>query len=159
MTYSRRSSNPQKLRNFWLTSTSGKMAKMELDLGAFGTSRYRFDEYLHNQAIASGVLVILGESVDQIDFDGSRFTVQTSKHNQFESKLVLGAHGKRSNLDKALNRDFIAQKSPYIGVKYHLKIDMPQDVIALHNFEKGYCGISKVENGKYNLCYLSTEIT
>jgi flavin-dependent dehydrogenase len=29
-------------------------------------------------------------------------------------------------------------------------------MIALHNFENGYCGISAVEEGKYCLCYLTT---
>jgi flavin-dependent dehydrogenase len=46
------------------------------------------------------------------------------------------------------------QKSPYIGVKYHIKIDHPDNEIALHNFPGGYCGISSVENGITNLCYL-----
>src|SRR6202012_2587619 len=31
-----------------------------------------------------------------------------------------------------------------------------QDTIALHNFQGGYCGISRVENDKCCLCYLTT---
>ena len=69
--------------------------------------------------------------------------------------MVIGAFGKRSKLDKKLNRSFIQRKSPYLAVKYHLKTDFPDDTIALHNFQGGYCGISKVENDTYNLCYLS----
>ncbi len=32
---------------------------------------------------------------------------------------------------------------------------MPADTIALHNFEHGYCGVSKIEADKYCLCYLT----
>src|SRR4029078_13052170 len=32
-----------------------------------------------------------------------------------------------------------------------------EDLIALHNFENGYCGISKIEENKYCFCYLTAE--
>lgn len=41
-----------------------------------------------------------------------------------------------------------------MGVKYHIKTDYPANEIGLDNFEGGYCGISKVEDDTYNLCYL-----
>jgi flavin-dependent dehydrogenase len=44
----------------------------------------------------------------------------------------------------------------YIGVKYHIKTDFRADTIALHNFKNGYCGISRIEEDKYCLCYLTT---
>jgi flavin-dependent dehydrogenase len=57
-------------------------------------------------------------------------------------------------------RKFILQKpnklNNYIGVKYHIKANWPEDLIALHNFENGYCGISQIEGNKYCLCYLTT---
>ena len=33
---------------------------------------------------------------------------------------------------------------------------MADDLIALHNFQGGYCGISKIEEDKYNICYLAS---
>ena len=42
-----------------------------------------------------------------------------------------------------------------MGVKYHVHIDHEPGLIALHNFKDGYCGISNVEGGKTNLCYLT----
>jgi flavin-dependent dehydrogenase len=42
-----------------------------------------------------------------------------------------------------------------VGVKYHVKVHHPDDLIALHNFKGGYCGISNVEDGRTNLCYLT----
>ena len=69
--------------------------------------------------------------------------------------MVVGSFGKRSKVDVRLGRMFIKKRSPYIGVKYHIYTDHPNDLIALHNFKDGYCGISNIEEGKTNLCYLS----
>ena len=72
-----------------------------------------------------------------------------------EADLLLGCYGKRSKLDIVLNRSFIKKRSPYIGVKYHIRTDHPTNRISLHNFKDGYCGISNIEDGKSTLCYLS----
>ncbi|HEX8350409.1 MAG TPA: FAD-dependent oxidoreductase, partial [Hymenobacter sp.] len=53
-------------------------------------------------------------------------------------------------------RAFFQQRSPYLGVKYHLRLDYPRDVIALHNFADGYAGISAIEDNKFCFCYLTT---
>lgn len=44
----------------------------------------------------------------------------------------------------------------YVGIKYHLRYPHPTDTIALHNFPGGYCGLSRIEDGKSCLCYLTT---
>ena len=83
------------------------------------------------------------------------FLIETSNGN-IESQIVIGSYGKRSNLDNKLQRDFASKNFPYIGVKYHLKTNlMPDNVIALHNFWRGYCGISRIEEDKFCFCYLS----
>ena len=41
-----------------------------------------------------------------------------------------------------------------MGVKYHIRTDYPADEIGLDNFPGGYCGITKIEDNRYNLCYL-----
>ncbi len=43
----------------------------------------------------------------------------------------------------------------YIGVKYHVQTKWQANVIGLHNFKNGYCGISKIEEDKYCLCYMT----
>ena len=53
-----------------------------------------------------------------------------------------------------MNRDFIKKKSPFLAVKTHAKGNFPSDVVALHNFKGGYCGVSKVEDDSLNLCYI-----
>jgi flavin-dependent dehydrogenase len=55
-----------------------------------------------------------------------------------------------------MERDFIKKKSPYLGVKMHVKGNFPENLVALHNFKGGYCGVSKVENNAINLCYITS---
>ncbi len=131
---------PETISRLQLTSVNGRSAEINLDLGGFGISRYTYDEFLYRTAVDAGVDVI-HEAIEEIDLKSAR--------------VVLCAHGKRSKLDHTLNRDFIRDRSPYVGVKYHIRIDHPRGLIALHNFKDGYCGISNVEDGKTNLCYLT----
>jgi len=73
------------------------------------------------------------------------------------ARVVLGTYGKRAALDRQLNRAFFGQRSPYLGVKYHLRLPgFPRDLIALHNFADGYAGISAIEDDKLCFCYLTT---
>jgi len=47
------------------------------------------------------------------------------------------------------------KKSPYLGVKIHVKGNFNSNLVALHNFKGGYCGVSKVEDDHINLCYIT----
>ncbi|MDR6563216.1 MULTISPECIES: NAD(P)/FAD-dependent oxidoreductase [unclassified Arcicella] len=143
------------ITRFQFTSPSGKVLETTLDLGGFGISRYTFDEALYHLAQQNNVHCLLNKNVENIDFHHDQFTVSTSNQT-FEARYVIGSFGKRTKLDATLNRSFFSKRSPYIGVKYHIKTDFPQDLIALHNFKDGYCGISAIENDKYCLCYLTT---
>ncbi|MEO9966013.1 MAG: NAD(P)/FAD-dependent oxidoreductase [Reichenbachiella sp.] len=143
---------PTNISKFRLSSTNGSTARLPLDLGGFGVSRYAYDHFLYQQAIGAGVEVYQKSNVTDINYLDGVFQV-IANHKTFESKIVIGAYGKRAKLDKA--RRFMQKKSPYIGVKYHVRTDLPADEISLHNFQDGYCGISQVEESKFNLCYLS----
>jgi flavin-dependent dehydrogenase len=132
----------------------GKSKTLPLDLGGFGISRYTFDFFLYNKAKSLGVIFYLKEEAEKILFDHEKFLVKT-QNRDLEGDIVIGAFGKRSKVDIQLGRSFIQKRSPYVGVKYHIKTDHPDDMIALHNFDGGYCGISNVEGGKTNLCYLT----
>ncbi len=137
-----------------ITLTSGSSLQSQLPLGGIGISRYALDEALAERARHEGVTVCDGTTVKNLS-DG---ILETSA-GAFEASLVIGAHGKRSTIDKQLNRDFIQKPLPasenFIGVKYHVKADLPQDLIELHLFHEGYCGISAIEGDRYCMCYLS----
>lgn len=145
---------PSDIRRFCLTSVNGKAANMKLDLGGFGISRYALDQFLYQKGLQEGVTFYLDTEVESVAFEGDQFELHTL-NNTFFAPIVIGGHGKRSRLDHHLHRSFITQRSPYVGVKYHIRAEHPADLIALHNFKDGYCGMSHIEDGKINLCYLT----
>jgi flavin-dependent dehydrogenase len=129
-----------------------------LPLGGFGISRYKLDHCLSQIAKQSGVVLFEHTRVNEIDFSDDEFNIQSTIGN-FKSKVAVGCFGKRSNLDVKWKRPFVLAKknklNNYIGIKYHIRCNFPNDLIALHNFKKGYCGISKIENEQYCFCYLT----
>lgn len=146
--------NPSKISKLIVSSTSGKSLEMPLQMGGFGLSRYVFDEYLYQEARSLGVEFVLAKAND-IRFANEHFTVNLSTGTSLTGDLALAAYGKRSNLDQKLNRRFFYQRSPFMGVKYHIKTDMANDLIRLDNFKGGYGGTCKIEDDLYNLCYLT----
>ncbi|MDB5119257.1 MAG: FAD-binding protein [Sphingobacteriales bacterium] len=136
-----------------ITSVSGNSFSRSLELGGFGISRYTFDDYLYKKAKSEGVTFLLNTKVEDVIFETNEFQVITNSFT-LTSKLVIGSFGKRSNLDQKLNRAFFMKRSPYVGVKYHIKADFPNDLVQLNNFKNGYCGIVRVEDDVYNVCYL-----
>lgn len=146
--------NPSRINRFQLSTASGKSVESKLPLGGFGVSRYQLDNFLYQKALLSGVRVLQAQA-EAVQFQDNQFTVTTSAGETYTAPLVVGAYGKRSLLDKQLNRGFIQQASPWLGVKAHYQADIPNDQVSLHNFEGGYCGLSQVEDGIVNACYLA----
>jgi flavin-dependent dehydrogenase len=147
---------PARISRFLLSSPTGKTLEAKLDLGGFGLSRYTLDHYLYQMGQAQGVTFRLQRVVQEVTFADDAFTVTLAGGEALHAKVVLGAYGKRANLDRQLNRSFFLSRSPYIGVKYHLRHDYPRNLIALHNFKDGYAGISAIEDDRYCFCYLTT---
>ncbi len=146
---------PAVITRFVLSNIAGKEASVALPLGGFGISRYCFDHFLYEKARESGVAFELGQQVENVEQQDNLFKVGYGAGKEVAADLVIGAFGKRSKLDKQLGRSFIEKRSPWIGVKYHIKTDFRNDTVALYNFPGGYCGLVKIEGDKYNLCYLS----
>lgn len=143
----------KKINRFMLSTPKNKVIETELSLGGFGISRFTLDHALAQKTEESGAKIIQDTVID-INFLNDEFRVFTKSGENYKAKIVIGAHGKRSNVDVALNRNFIKNKSPLLAVKTHLKGDFPDNLVALHNFRGGYCGLSKVENDNINACYI-----
>lgn len=141
----------------FLTAPNGKAFTTKLPLGGFGISRYQLDSLLANIAKQNGVHVFEETKVDHVMFDEGFYISFQSK--QIKAKVCCAAYGKRSNLDIKWKRNFLQNTDKrlnnYVGIKYHIKTDWQTNVIGLHNFYKGYCGISKIEDDKYCLCYMT----
>ena len=136
-----------------ITTEKGREHFADLEMGGFGLSRYKLDDSLFQYAQKLGV-TFLFEKVIDIQFQNSEFEI-ISENGVHNSTIAIAAHGKRSNLDQKLKRNFFYKRSPYLGVKYHIKTDLPDNLIRLDNFRGGYSGVCKIEDQKFNLCYLS----
>jgi flavin-dependent dehydrogenase len=147
------------IKKLLVSSPNGNAIYANLDLGGFGISRFFIDNELKKIAIANGVHLKEKTKVNDVVFKDNLFTIKYNT-GEINCPVVTGSFGKRSNLDAKWARDFIRKKqnklNNYIGVKYHIKSSWSPDIIALHNFKNGYCGISKIEQDKYCLCYLTT---
>jgi len=142
------------ISKFEISSKEGKKVTTELPLGGFGISRYTMDLQLYE--LVKKQVDVEFVTAEHVSFQNNQFTVRTTSREEYRGKYVVGAFGKRSLLDTTLNRKFIQQKSPWLAVKAHYKANFPNNLVALHNFEGGYCGLSHIETGAINACYLTS---
>ena len=145
---------PTHITSLQFSSESGRTIETQLPLGGFGISRYTLDHALYLKALSQNCEII-EDQVNEVIFKDDYYEVQLASGKTLTSKVVLGGFGKRSNLDLKMNRDFLKNKSPWLAVKAHYKGEFENDVVGLHNFKGGYCGVSKVENNLLNICYLT----
>ncbi|PLS68130.1 MAG: NAD(P)/FAD-dependent oxidoreductase [Cyanobacteria bacterium M5B4] len=137
-----------------VTSPSGGRFEHNLPGTALGISRYQLDHILWQHAQTVGATCCDGTIVGDITGDLDQgFSVKTAKQ-EFRGKVVLGAYGKRSGLDRKLQRQFIRQDSPWIAYKTHAYGLSIPNTIELHGFDGGYCGLSMIETGEVNLCWI-----
>ncbi|MFD0797600.1 NAD(P)/FAD-dependent oxidoreductase [Maribacter chungangensis] len=142
------------ITDFEISTAKGNIIATRLPLGGTGISRFLLDHLLFQKAKSQGVQFVFSKVTD-ISFANNRFTV-TGNGLEYEAKVVLGAYGKRSTLDKTLKRPFSFKKQDWLAVKAHYRNDEFSDsLVALHNFEGGYGGLSKTETGAVNFCYLA----
>lgn len=146
-----------KIDHLTVSHWNGKSTDTKLEQGAFGISRYAFEYNLYQIALKNGVSAQLKENVTSYQKTEGGYQVKTSKADTTEVEILLSAHGKKSNMDRIMERPFFQKDADYIGVKYHFNYPIKSNQVALHNFETGYCGVSMVENQRINICYLSTK--
>ena len=140
-----------------VSTVNGNSIFAPLPLGGFGISRYQLDNFLYQQLITQGIDVLI-DTVDEVTYNEESFEISTSSGKKLVARQVIGAYGKRSLLDIKFNRPFIQKKSHYLAVKAHYAGSFPKNLVGLHHFKGGYCGVSKIENEQINICYL-TEIS
>jgi len=142
-----------------VSAPSGNILTHTLKQGGIGVSRYKLDHFLANRLITLGGVLFENTKVIDVKRLDDSWEIITDK-GILNATQVVGSWGKRSNLDVKWNRNFVHPKqrtlNNFIGIKYHVKADLPKDVIELHNFKNGYCGISAIEDERYCMCYLTT---
>ncbi len=123
-----------------------------------GISRYTLDHLMAEQAITCGVNLRTTTTVTDVQGNlesGFSVSIRNALGQQtIKAKTVIGAQGKRSNLDRKLERDFFKNPQPFMGLKAHFRGSLPTGELHLYPFLGGYCGMSEIENGLINVCLL-----
>jgi len=135
------------IKKLKLTSQKGEATATSLKMGGFGISRYKLDYELLQLAKNSGVVVY--EEAKVLKAENKLIT---TKQLTIKAELIIGSHGKYSpnyttDYKPRTNKNFI-------GVKYHIKGNFAENEISLHSFDGGYCGMSRIEDNTFCLCYL-----
>jgi menaquinone-9 beta-reductase len=146
--------SPVRINTFELSSTGNRKLKTHLDMEALGLSRYALDLFLKEQAEQKGVKVIENTEVLRHQCEDHLNLITDKKGQEYAAPWFVSAHGKRSRLDTYFNRPFLTDTQLYSGIKMHFEGQWEQNTVALHNFKGGYAGISAVEGGRINVCYL-----
>ena len=142
-----------------VTTTDGAVFESALPGTALGLSRYALDRLLFEQARSVGAEAQDGVAVRAVEGNLDEGFSVTTTEGSFAARLVLGAYGKRGLLDRKLERSFLQARSPFVAFKAHYEgVELP-GVIELHAFPGGYCGLSHVEQGRINVCWIGHEQT
>ena len=152
-----RAAGAHPIRHSRVTTSGGSIFQARLPGTALGLSRYALDRLLFEHAAAVGADVRDGMPVRSVEGSMDEgFSVRTSAET-FEARLVLGAYGKRGLLDRKLERPFFEKKTPFIAFKAHYSGLALPGTIELHAFPGGYCGLSHIEGGQVNACWITHE--
>ncbi|MBF9238060.1 FAD-dependent oxidoreductase [Hymenobacter sp. BT683] len=148
-----------KMTRFTVSSPTGEALHHPLDIGGLGITRYVLDQLLARLATEYGATIWEGTKVTDVGFADEQFTISVAGGATYQARTACGAWGKHANLDSKLQRSFLEpsrQGRQFVAVKYHLQIDhFPQDLVEMHNFRDGYCGLSPVPGGLTNCSYIS----
>jgi flavin-dependent dehydrogenase len=142
-----------------LTAPDGAFWETGLPGVALGLGRSALDAALAAQAAARGVQVRPATNVTAVAGDlatGFTVTARTASGQEVSrARAVIAAHGKRGALDRALGRRFLNKPQPFVALKAHFQGPPVPGRVELHTFPGGYCGLSEIEGGLINLCFLA----
>ena len=161
-----RAHQPPAIECVRLTAASGVETTLALAATARGLSRRRLDSMLFDLATRRGALAIDGIDVRRLEpVDARHIRLHLRRHvdgvehnHRLTARLVVAAHGRRSHLDRTLQRPSFHDHSPFVAFKRHHRLLRggtcpPLDgLVELHAFDGGYCGVSFVEDDIVNVC-------
>jgi len=161
----------QKIVRVSLVVASGKSVETHVSkmsdgaAWAMSLSRARFDQVLFDRAREAGATCLEGVAVNGCVFDDGgpgrveALSLKEGARVGFEAPVIIDASGRNSRLmvDK---RERIAGRrgSRLYALKAHFKgIEGIDDQVELYFFPQGYGGLSLVEGGLVNLCFIVSE--
>ncbi len=151
---------PSRMTEARITSLSGATWSAALPASAMGLSRRVLDALLFENAASAGAVTLAPARVTNVVAMGAgtrrvTYRLRGGETREVTARLVLGAWGKRSPLDRTLARRFLFHDHGTFALKAHYHGPSVGRRVELHAFDGGYCGLADVEGGKVNLCLLA----
>ena len=118
-----------------------RIYEFEFPHAARGVSRLLLDALLFRTAGEHGARLYSDMTVTSLD--------------ELSARVVVGAWGRWSRFDKQLGRAFVRERSHRsFGFKRHYRGSPNDEAIDLYSFDRGYLGVSDIEDGVTNICGL-----
>ncbi|MDQ4076948.1 MAG: FAD-dependent oxidoreductase, partial [Chloroflexota bacterium] len=149
--------HPARITAARITEPGGQRLDVALPAPALGLSRYRLDHLLVERARVAGAEVSEGCVVSEVHGSLDQGFEVVTHEGSVRARVVLGAWGKRSTLDRSLARPFFGRRAGFMALKAHFQGPEPEERTELHAFPGGYCGINRVEGEAVNVCLLATD--
>jgi len=150
-------------------------SSIEIDSGLFGgealsLSRYAMDKILIERARQAGVTVLESSVVNHVEIDDSGkvagAAVRTGSSSlELETSILVDATGRSRSISKLAGRARGRgreqasrggeRRQKFVGYKAHLHgADVPAGTCEIYSFRGGYSGLSNIEGGAANHCFL-----
>lgn len=149
--------NVPEIRELRFAARRGEWRR-ELPLPGYGLSRKIMDETLLQRAATYGCTIQRGERVHRIHpRDKSGYFMVESGKSTYCARHVILATGKHDLRRVQTRRS--AGNDDLVGMKMHLKLNSEQaqrmqSTIELYLFPGGYAGLTAIENGRFNFCFV-----
>ena len=153
---------PESIREGAIHLPHGPSISFRLPAPALGISRLLFDDLLARRARGEGAHVRFGVRVVSVTRSDGLFRVgiaSLSGQEEVLARSVVGAWGRWDALDRALDRDFLRLGRRFFGWSRDFRGGASglAGRVALYLFRGGYCGLSRVEGGAFNLAGVISE--
>jgi flavin-dependent dehydrogenase len=166
---------PQRIAKMVLFAPSGRGIEVPLHwltgerAPALGLSRRRMDAILLDRAREAGAEVREGFHVSpRLEREGNRSWIEGKTDDQaierFAARLVIDASGSRrlfaAPAERKQKASFLLPRSRLFACKVHLRgVEGLGEVGELFFYRDGYGGMNDVEDGRTNLCFITTAET
>jgi flavin-dependent dehydrogenase len=136
----------ERARLYW----GDTLLQAEVSPAAASVSRYDLDHALWSAAEGAGAECRQGTAVEQVSPGecGFRITVANAPEKALQSKAVIDATGRWSNL--RTSRQLPADT--WVGLKAHFAGEECTSSVDLYFFPEGYCGVQPLGGGRVNAC-------
>jgi len=129
---------------------------------ALGLSRAEMDERLLRRATAAGTQVLEQASVSNLVIDDKQVrgvkVKQSDRESTYRAAITVDATGRARALAKQLTRRKSQhRKRPMIAFKAHLeRTEVAAEACEIYFYRGGYGGLSSIEAGLSNLCFIAS---